>query len=130
MIPLMVRSLALVPSSAIVNVLAAPSATGEEMDAPAVPVVASLTVIFPPRVSVEEPVMDAPVVAPPSRVTLVGEPRVKVDIANVEPAVTVRAPVMVVLATRVTVLPGLLIVRLALLVLARPEPTSWLVVPL
>ena len=54
------------------NVLVAPKATGQEIVAPAVPPVLSVTVTLPPRVNVEEPEMVPPELAqPPSRETAV-----------------------------------------------------------
>ena len=132
MIPLTVKSAAVVPSSATVKVrVAVPRATGADMVAPLVPVVASFTVTSPPRVSVPDPVMEAPVVAPPSIVTLPGAARLYVDKARVEPAFTVSAPVIDGMAwLNVTVLPGLLIVRLPERFVGRPVPVTWAAVPL
>ena len=64
-IPLMVKSTAVVPSSATVKVLVAPfRETKHEIVAPTVPVVASVTVTFPPSVKVPVPVIDASEVLP------------------------------------------------------------------
>ncbi len=123
---LIVRSAASDPSSAIVKVLVAPSDTGQEIVGPFVPAPGtSFTVTLPPSVNaVEELVMDDEADAPHSNTTLVGDPNVNEDKSSVDPARTDNTPVIVVLAPSVTVLPGLLIVRLALFVEVSPLPTS------
>jgi hypothetical protein len=72
------------------------------MVAPLVPDV-EFIVTLPPSVSVPDPVIAAPGV-PVSIVTLVGLPRVYVDRASVVPALTVNAPLTVVLPPSVLVL--------------------------
>ena len=68
--PLIVKSIADVPSSATVNVLVALKATGQEIVAPTVPPPLSVTATLPPRVNVDEPEIVPPVDAqPPSRET-------------------------------------------------------------
>ena len=94
-IPLIVRSVAEVPSSFTVKVLVAPKANGAEIVAPFVPVVASVMETSPPRVKVPLPVIEAPVVAPPSSVKLESEPNVKVDNPNIAPDLTVSATLAV-----------------------------------
>ena len=70
MILLNVKSFADVPSSATVNILVAPKATGHEIVAPLVPPVLSVTVTLPPRVNVDAPEIVPPELAqPPSRET-------------------------------------------------------------
>ena len=65
-IPMKVKSGADEPSSATeMSYEAELSDTGQDMDAPAVPAPASVTLTFPPRVSKPVPVMDEPAEAPP-----------------------------------------------------------------
>ena len=117
--PLIVKSLAEVPSSATVTVLVAPKATGQEMVAPEAPPALSVTDMFPPSVNTPDPVIDEPVTAPPSRDTLVGDPNVKAPNANVVLLLTVKAPFTVVFMANVFV-PLPLIVKLLKVVEAVP----------
>ena len=89
-IPLIVKSAAAVPSFAVVNVLVSPKATGQEIVAPVLVPEILFTVTFPPSVNNPEPEMVEPVV-PFSKVTLVGVPSVNPPLANVTPALTVKA---------------------------------------
>ena len=100
-IPLIKRSFAVVPSSATLNVRVAPNATGQDIVASSVPVVASVTVTLPPKINKPLPVIEEPAMAPQESVTLVGEPSVKVDKARVDPVFTVNAPETVVLTPKV-----------------------------
>ena len=101
--PDMVKSVAEVPSSATVIVLVAPKATGQAISAPSVPVVASVTLIFPARVNTPVPVIDDPVTAPHSNSNEVGEPIVLLPIAKIAPLLTVKDPLTVKLADNVVV---------------------------
>jgi hypothetical protein len=131
--PLKVKSFAAVPSSATVNNLAAVRTIGGATVAPLLPVPELITVTFPPSDNAPVPVIEEPVVAPSYRATLVGAvvaPKVKVDKANVDPAVTVRAPLIFVLALRVTVFPGLSMVTFAGVFWLRPLPVTWAAFPI
>lgn len=95
--PLIVKSVAEVPSVATVMVRVAPKATGQPIVAPAVPPPLSVTVISPPKVIAPVPVIEAPVLRPPHSKETAGmavvPPNVNVDNANVAPAFTVKEPV-------------------------------------
>ena len=101
--PDIVKSVAEVPSSATVIVLVAPKVTGQAIEAPSVPVVASVTVILPPSVKTPVPVILDPVTAPSSKDKLVGEPKVNVDNAKVADLKTDNEPLTVRLADKVVV---------------------------
>ena len=70
-IPLIVRSVAVVPSFATVKVRVAPRETGHDINAPVPVPVILLTVTPPPKLKAPVPDMVEPV-APHSRVTLAG----------------------------------------------------------
>ena len=104
--PLMVRSVAVVPSSATVNVRVAPNAIGHETVAPLVPVPTSVTATSPPSVKVPVPVIEEPVVEDPhSKATLVCVDNEKFDNASVAAALMVKIPDTVVVAPKVVVPP-------------------------
>ena len=121
-IPLIVKSEALVPSSATVKVLVAPIAIGAEIVAPFVPVPASVVEIGPASVIKPEPIIAVALVDPHPREILVGLSKVYEDKSNVEPAVIVNPAEIAVFSMSVTVFSGLSILRLALVVDARPVP--------
>jgi len=101
--PDIVKSVAEVPSSTTVIVLVAPKATGQAISAPSVPVVASVTLMFPARVNVPDPVIAEPVTAPHSKFNEVGEPIVLLPISKVAPLLTDKDPPTVKLADNVVV---------------------------
>jgi hypothetical protein len=132
--PLIVKSGEAVPLSSIVKVRAAVNTTKEDMVAPLAPVPEFVTVTLPP--SLKEPVVpviDEPVIAPQYNCTLEGAvvvPKENVVSANVDPAVTVNAPLILVAALSVTIFPGLLIVTLAGVFWLNPVPVTCAEVPL
>jgi hypothetical protein len=82
------------------------------MVAPLVPVVASITLILPPSVSVPLPVIVEPVVAPQYRVVLVGPevaPILNVERARVAPPITVKFPETIGIAVPKVVVPELIV---------------------
>ena len=99
---LIVKSFAVVPSSATVNVLVALKATGQEIVALAAPPVLSVTVTLPPKVNVDEPEIVPPVTAqPPSSetalaVTACDSEKVLADLTDKLETVVKATPVVVV----------------------------------
>jgi hypothetical protein len=106
-IPLMLKSLEVVPSSATKKVRVAFKDTGQDITAPRAPVPALFTVTLPPKLSTPVPEIVAAIVAPQKSTMLVGDvvaPSVKLDNAKVAPALTVSVLLKLVFALRLLVL--------------------------